>query len=70
MITETQTTPIDPDVLEDLRAVIQHLQDKTPMDPELVRRVEERADRVTERLRRENVEIDIEQILREVRDEE
>jgi hypothetical protein len=69
MITETQTTPIDPAVLEDLQAVIQHPQDKTPMDPELVRRVEERADRVTERLRREHVEIDIEQVLREVRDE-
>jgi hypothetical protein len=39
------------------------------MDPELVRRVEERADRVTEELRRRNVRIDIEQLIRDARDE-
>jgi hypothetical protein len=69
MATQTQNTGIDPAVMDDLRAVIKHLQDKTPMDPELVRRAEERADRVTERLRQEHVEIDIEKLLREVRDE-
>jgi hypothetical protein len=69
MATATKPTGIDPAVLDDLRAIMQHLQDKTPMDPELVRRAKERGDRVTERLRQEHVEIDIEKLLREVRDE-
>ena len=55
--------------MDDYRAVIKHLQDKTPLEPELVRRVEERADRITERLRREHVDIDVVALLREVRDE-
>lgn len=70
MVSETETTGIDPQVMEDLRAVVKHLMDKTPLEPELRRRVDERADRITERLRRENVDIDIVQLLREVRDDE
>jgi hypothetical protein len=69
MDTKTECTAVDPEVLDDLRAVIQHLQDKTPLEPELARRIDERADRVTERLRRENVDIDVVKLLREVRDE-
>ncbi|MBI1829912.1 hypothetical protein HY256_02095 [Candidatus Sumerlaeota bacterium] len=70
MATETEITGIDPQVMDDLRAVIKHLMDKTPLEPELARRIDERADRVTERLRRENVDIDVVELLREVRDEE
>lgn len=70
MSTQTEIPVIDPQVMDDYHAVIKHLMDKTPLEPELARRIEERADRITERLRRENVEIDIVQILREVRDEE
>ena len=70
MATETETTGIDPQVMEDYRAVIKHLLDKTPLEPERARRIEERADRITERLRRENVDIDVVKLLREVRDEE
>lgn len=70
MATETETTGMDPQVRDDYQAVIKHLLDKTPLDPELVRRIEERADRITERLRQENVDIDVVELLREVRDEE
>ena len=70
MVTETETTGMDPQVRDDYQAVIKHLLDKTPLDPELVRRIEERADRITERLRQENVDIDVVELLREVRDEE
>lgn len=70
MSTQTEIPVIDPQVMDDYHPVINHLMDKTPLEPELARRIEERADRITERLRRENVEIDIVQILREVRDEE
>ncbi len=70
MATETEITGMDPQVRDDYQAVIKHLLDKTPLDPELVRRIEERADRITERLRQENVDIDLVGLLREVRDEE
>ena len=69
MATETETTVIDSTVLDDYRAVIKHLQDKMPLDPEVYRRIKERGDRITERLRRENVDIDVAKLLREVRDE-
>jgi len=70
MATETHATGTDPQVLDDYRAVIKHILDKTPLDPAIARRIDERADRITERLRRENVDIDVVQLLREVRDEE
>jgi hypothetical protein len=70
MATETETTGIDPAVLDDLRAVTKHIMEKTPIEPELYRRIKERGDRVTERLRQEGVEIDVVKLLREVRDEE
>jgi hypothetical protein len=70
MATDTKTTGIDPEVMDDYRAVIKHLMDKTPIEPELHRRIEARANRITERLRQEGVEIDVVQLLREVRDEE
>jgi hypothetical protein len=69
MATETETTGMDPQVRDDYQAVIKHLLDKAPLDPELVRRIEERADRITERLRQENVDIDVVELLRDVRDE-
>lgn len=70
MAIDRQTTGMDPQVLEDYQAVIKHILDKTPLDPDVVRRIDERADRIIERLRRENVDIDVVQLLREVRDEE
>jgi hypothetical protein len=69
MATETQTTDIDSAVLDDLRAVIKHIQDKTPLNPELYRRVKERGARITERLRQDNIDIDVVKLLREARDE-
>lgn len=52
------------------QAVIKHILDKTPLDPDVARRIDERAGRIIERLRRENVDIDVVQLLREARDEE
>jgi hypothetical protein len=70
MATETETTGIDPQGMDDLRAVVKHLMDKTPLEPELAQRIEERADRITERLRCDHVDIDVVQLLRDARDEE
>ncbi len=49
---ETQPAGTDPQVLADLDAVMKRVIDGTPVDPETSRRIEERADRITEEIRR------------------
>jgi hypothetical protein len=66
---EAKTAGIDPQVLADLEAVMKRIMDGTPVDAETSRRIEDRADRITEELRRRNVRIDIEQLLRDAREE-
>ena len=51
-IAETEPAGIDPQVLADLDAVMKRIIDGTPVDPETSRRIEERADRITEEIRR------------------
>lgn len=70
MVTDAQTTGMDPQLLEDYQAAIKHILEKTPLDPAVYQRIKERGERITQRLRDENVDIDIVQILREVRDED
>jgi hypothetical protein len=50
--TETQASSIDLQVLADLDAVMKRIIDGTPVDPETSRRIEERADRITEEILR------------------
>lgn len=50
--TETEPAGVDRQVLADLDAVIRRIIDGTPVDPETCRRIEERADRITEEIRR------------------
>ena len=49
---ETELTCVDPQVLADLDAVMKRIIDGTPVDPETSRRIEVRADRITEEIRR------------------
>jgi hypothetical protein len=49
---ETEPARIDLQVLADLDAVMKRIIDGTPVDPETSRRIEERADRITEEIRR------------------
>ena len=49
---ETERSGMDPLVLADLDAVMKRIIDGTPVDPETSRRIEERADRITEEIRR------------------
>jgi hypothetical protein len=49
---ETKPAVIDPQVLADLDAVMKRIIDGTPVDPETSRRIEQRADRITEEIRR------------------
>ena len=48
----TERAGIDLQVLADLDAVMKRIIDGTPVDPETSRRIEERADRITEAIRR------------------
>jgi hypothetical protein len=49
---ETEPAGVDPQVLADLDAVMKRVIDGTPVDPETSRRIEERADRITDEIRR------------------
>jgi hypothetical protein len=49
---ENEPASIDRQVLADLDAVMKRIIDGTPVDPETSRRIEERADRITEEIRR------------------
>jgi hypothetical protein len=49
---DIKSTRIDPQVLADLNAVMKRIIDGTPVDAETSRRIEERADRITEEIRR------------------
>ena len=49
---QTEPAGIDPQVLADMDAVMKWIIDGTPIDPETSRRIEERADRITEEIRR------------------
>jgi len=69
----TETKPaVDPQQQADQEAVLRHAFQGQPLDPEILRRVDERADRVTEEVRRIHGIIDddtLNQILRDARDE-
>jgi hypothetical protein len=49
---ETEPAGIDPQVLADLNAVMKRMIDGTPVDLETSRRIEKRADGITEELQR------------------
>ena len=67
---ETQPTGIDLQVLADLDAVMKRIIDGTPVDPETSRRIEERADRITEEIRRTHGLIDDEMFQKLLDDDE
>lgn len=50
--TEAESAALDSQVLADLDAVMKRIVDGTPVDAETSRRIEERADRITDDLRR------------------
>jgi hypothetical protein len=49
---EPEPARIDPQVLADLDAVMKRISDGAAVDPETSRRIEERADLITEEIRR------------------
>jgi hypothetical protein len=61
---------IDPQDQADGEAVLRHLTNGTPLDPAVIRRVQERAARVTEEIRRLHGEIDAETLNALFRDDD
>jgi hypothetical protein len=69
MATELKTTGIPVDVLADGEAVIESIMTGKKLDPEIARRVRERAAEITERIHREHGVLDIgTPAIRELRD--
>jgi hypothetical protein len=69
-IDATNSISVDPQELADSRAVMEHVLSQAPLDPEVYRRVHERAAKITEDLRRKHGTLDIAvDLIREVRDE-
>jgi len=54
-----ETNGIPPDVLADLQAVADHVARGKPLDPEVARRVTQRGQQITERIRRKYGVVDI-----------
>ena len=67
--TETQITGVDPRALADSEAVMKHVIDGTPTEPELRQRIRERASRITEEVWRKHGYIDVDKLIRDARDE-
>jgi len=67
---ETQSAGIDQQVLADLDAVMKRIIDGTPVDPETARRIEERANRITEEIYRTHGLIDNETFQRLLDDDD
>jgi hypothetical protein len=70
MSTETKLSGTDPQAHTDAEAVLRHAFHGEPLDPEVSRRVEERAARVTEEVYCLHGEIDTETISALFRDED
>jgi hypothetical protein len=69
--TETPDGAMSPEITADTQAVIDHMMTGRPLDPEVARRVHERARAVTEAIRRRHGVLDIGvPAIRELRDGE
>ncbi len=70
MSTETKPTGIDPQVEADREAVYRHAFGGVPLDPDVARRVQERAARITEEIYRRHGLIDDETFQKLLDDED
>ena len=62
---------MDPEVMADLNAVLEHAYAGTPVEPELARRIRERSEAVQKTLREKYGELNIAvDLIRDIRDEE
>jgi hypothetical protein len=69
MTNEHENTGSDPQARDDYMAVMRHVAEGTPIEPELARRVRERAERITDEIRREHGDIDVVRLVHDARDD-
>jgi hypothetical protein len=69
MTQEYENTGSNPQARDDYKAVMRHVAEGTPVEPELVRRVRERAERITDEIRREQGDIDVVKLLHDARED-
>lgn len=69
MTNEHDSTGGDAQARDDYKAVMRHVADGTLVESELARRVRERAERVTDEIRREHGDIDVVKLLRDARED-
>lgn len=69
MSTNNIPLPGDPQAWADHEAIMRHLIEGTPVEPELARRVQERAEKITEEVRQRYGDVDVDALIRASRDE-
>ena len=62
------STHSETDAMADLEVVRTHLNDKTPLDPEVARRIRERSQLLTEDTRRRLGEVDVDALIQAARE--
>ncbi len=69
MRNEHKNTDNEAQARDDYMAVMRHVAEGTPVEPELARRVRERAERITDEIRREHGYIDVVKLLHDARED-
>jgi len=69
MTNEHENTGSDALARDDYQAVMRRVAEDTPVEPELARRVRERAERVADEIRREHGDIDVVKLLHDARED-
>ncbi len=69
MTNEHDNTGSDAQARDDYKAVMQHVAEGSSVEPELARRVRERAEEIIDEIRREHGDIDVVKLLHDARED-
>ncbi len=69
MTNEHDNTGSDAQARDDYKAVMRHVAEGSSVEPELARRVRERAEEITDEIRREHGDIDVVKLLHDARED-
>jgi hypothetical protein len=69
MSKEHDSSASDPQARDDYKAVMRHVAEGSPIELEIARRVRERAERITDEIRREHGDIDVVKLLHDARED-
>jgi hypothetical protein len=69
MTIEYEHTGSDQEARDDYKAVMRHVAEGTPVEPERARRIRERAEQIIGEIRREQGDIDVVKLLHDARED-